>query len=106
MNRREKIMLGAAHYVAYARKNPHVFAEQYLRLRLKLFQKILLIMMNCCNTVVFLGARGIGKTYLTAVFCAVRCILYPGRSWPVSTVMCDREPIELLGSPESRMATA
>ena len=77
MTRREKIMEGAAYYVAFYRKNPHIFAEQYLRLRLRLFQKILLIMMNACNTVVFVGSRGIGKSYLTAVFCVLRCILYP-----------------------------
>lgn len=78
MTRKEKIMEGAARYVAFYRKNPHIFAEQYLRLRLRLFQAILLIMMNLCNTVVFIGARGIGKTFLTAVFCCIRCILYPG----------------------------
>ena len=78
MSRREKIMTGAAHYVAFYRKNPHVFAEQYLRLRLKLFQKILLIMMNLCTTLVFIGSRGIGKTFLTAIFCVTRCVLYPG----------------------------
>lgn len=78
MNRRERIMRGAAYYVAFYRKNPHVFAEQYLRLRLKLFQKILLIMMNICTTLVFIGSRGIGKTFLTAIFCVTRCVLYPG----------------------------
>lgn len=78
MTRRERIIDGAAHYVAFYRKNPHIFAEQYLGLRLRLFQKILLIMMNYCYTVVFLGARGIGKTFLTAVFCVTRCILWPG----------------------------
>ena len=71
-------MEGAAYYVAFYRRNPHIFAEQYLRLRLRLFQKILLIMMNICNTFVFVGARGIGKTYLTSIFCCVRCILFPG----------------------------
>lgn len=78
MTRRERIMNGAAFYVAFYRKNPHIFAEQYLRLRLKLFQKVLLIMMNVCNTLVFLGSRGIGKSFLTAIFCVTRCILYPG----------------------------
>lgn len=78
MTRREKIMRGAAKYVAFARKNPHVFAEQYLHLRLKLFQKILLLFMERSTNFVFVASRGIGKTYLTAVFCVIRCILYPG----------------------------
>lgn len=76
--RYDRIMRGAAEYAAYYRKNPHVFAEQYLHLRLKLFQKILLIMMLDCTTTVFIGARGIGKTFLSAIFCVIRCILWPG----------------------------
>ena len=51
-------MEGAAQYTAFYRKNPHLFAQHYLHLRLKLFQKILLIMMNFCITTVFIGARG------------------------------------------------
>jgi len=77
VTRRETIMQGAAMYAAFYRKNPHIFAEQYLRIRLKLFQKILLLMMNICVNSVFIGSRGIGKTYLTALFCHIRCILYP-----------------------------
>lgn len=71
-------MNGAAHYIAVYRKNPHLFARDYLHLELRLFQKILLIMMNVCTSTVMIGARGIGKTFLCAVFCVTRCILYPG----------------------------
>ena len=78
MTRYEKILNGAAHYVAYYRKNPHIFARDYLHIRLKLFQQILLVMMNWCETTVFIAARGLGKTYLAAIFCVIRCILYPG----------------------------
>lgn len=35
-------------------------------------------MMNWSSTTVFIGSRGIGKTFLSAVFCVIRCILYPG----------------------------
>lgn len=34
--------------------------------------------MNYSTTMVFIGSRGIGKTFLSAVFCVIRCILYPG----------------------------
>lgn len=34
--------------------------------------------MNWSTTTVFIGSRGIGKTFLSAVFCVIRCILYPG----------------------------
>lgn len=78
MIRKDRIMNGAIRYASFCRANPHIFAEEYLHIRLKLFQKILLLMMNVSNTLVFIGARGIGKSYLTAVFCVVRCVLYPG----------------------------
>lgn len=71
-------MNGAARYVAFYRKNPHLFARDYLHLNLKLFQKILLIMMMVSDTMVFIASRGIGKTWLSAVFCVIRCILWPG----------------------------
>jgi len=78
MTRAERIMNGAAHCVAFYRKNPHLFARDYLHLNLKLFQKILLIMMMASDTMVFIASRGIGKTWLSAVFCVIRCILWPG----------------------------
>jgi len=35
-------------------------------------------MMNWSTTTAFIGSRGIGKSFLSAVFCVIRCILYPG----------------------------
>lgn len=78
MTRTDKIKEGAAVWAAYYRSNPHRFAKDYLHLDLHLFQKIMIIMMNAMNIVVFIGSRGIGKTFLSAVFCVIRCILYPG----------------------------
>lgn len=77
-SRYDKILEGAAHWGAYYRKHPDEFAEQYLHIRLKLFQKILLVMMFWCIIFVFIAARGLGKSFLSAVYCVVRCILYPG----------------------------
>lgn len=78
MNRYERIMSGAATWCAYYRYNPHRFVADYLHVKLRLFQKILIIMMNLCTVVTFIGARGIGKTFLSAIFCVTRAILYPG----------------------------
>lgn len=77
-SRIDRIMEGAACWASFYRHNPHRFAKDYLHVELKLFQKILLVMMNMCNVVAFIGSRGIGKTYLSALFCTIRCILYPG----------------------------
>lgn len=78
MNRVNRILVGVSIWCAYYRSNPHRFAHDYLHLNLHLFQKILLVMMNWSSTTVFIGSRGIGKSFLSAVFCVIRCILYPG----------------------------
>lgn len=78
MTRAEKIMQGAAVYCAFYRANPARFAKDYLHLDLRLFQKIVITMMILCSNAVFIGARGIGKTFISAVFCVIRCILWPG----------------------------
>lgn len=78
MDRTERVLEGVARWASYYRANPQRFAKEYLHIDLYLFQKILLVMMNVCTSFVFISARGIGKSYLCAVFCVVRCILYPG----------------------------
>lgn len=78
MNRIEKILNGAALWGAYYRANPDKFAADYLHLKLRIFQRILLVMMFFSTSFVFIAARGIGKSYLSAVYCCIRAILYPG----------------------------
>jgi len=78
MTRIEKITEGVGVWTAYYRARPHKFAEDYLHLDLKLFQKILLVAMNISTIFIMIAARGIGKSFLSAVFCVIRCILYPG----------------------------
>ncbi len=78
MTRAEKIMQGAAIYCAFYRANPHRFAKDYLHLDLRLFQKIVINMMIRSTNTVFIGARGIGKSYLSAIFCCIKAILWPG----------------------------
>ena len=73
-----KLMQGVAEWCAFYRENIHRFVEDYLHIKLKLFQKIVLTMMNMCAITVFIATRGIGKTYLSSIFCVCRCILYPG----------------------------
>ena len=74
----ERLKRGVGLWTAFYRANPHRFARDYLHLELHLFQKIMIVMMFICTNVCFIGSRGIGKTFLSAVFCVIRCILYPG----------------------------
>lgn len=73
----ERIMNGIAYWCGFYRHNPHRFVKDYLNINLKLFQKILLYMMMANNYFMYIAARGQGKTWLTALFCTVRCILFP-----------------------------
>ena len=77
-DRQAKILEGVAIWASYYRSNIHRFAEDYLHVKLKLFQIILLTMMDRCIIFVFIACRGLGKSFLSAVFCCCRCILYPG----------------------------
>ena len=74
----ENLLDGIKIWTEYWRKNPHRFCEDWLGIHLYPFQMILLFMMNVSNVFVFTASRGLGKSFLTAVFCCVRCILYPG----------------------------
>jgi hypothetical protein len=73
----QRIMNGIAVWAGFYRANPHRFVVDYLNIKLKLFQKILLYAMMHNNFFMYIAARGQGKTWLTALFCVVRCILFP-----------------------------
>lgn len=74
----ERVLDAVAVWAAYYRSNIHRFAMDYLHIHLKLFQIFLLYMMNKGSTTVLITCRGLGKTFISAVFCCVRAILYPG----------------------------
>lgn len=74
----DSIMNGVATWCSFYRSNPQRFAKDFLHIELKLFQKILLYEMMCNNFFIYTAARGQGKTFLTSIFCVIRCILYPG----------------------------
>ena len=81
----QKLMNTVAWYCAYYRANPQRYVSEVLGIHLKVFQKIILYAMMHNNFVMYLAARGQGKTYLTALFCVVRCILFPGTKIVVSS---------------------
>lgn len=74
----KSIMDIVAERCSYYRENPQRFVADFLGITLKLFQKILIYAMMHNDYFMFLATRGIGKTYLVALFAVVRCILYPG----------------------------
>ena len=68
-----------AERAAFYRANPQRFVRDYLGItNLKWFQEVILYMMNNCVYFMYLASRGQGKTHIFAIFCCIRCILYPG----------------------------
>lgn len=85
-NRTNTIMNIIAKRCAYYRANPHRFAEDFIPgLKLRIFQKILLWAMFFNDNFYYVASRGQGKTYLVALFCVIRCILYPGTKVKVAS---------------------
>lgn len=74
----DSVMETVAWRAGYYRKNPQRFCSEVLDIALKPFQAIILWAMMNYNFAMFIASRGIGKTYLSSLFCAIRCILFPG----------------------------
>lgn len=77
-DKEQKLMETIAWRAGYYRANPQRFVGEVLGIQLKLFQKILIWVMMHYHYFMFCAVRGIGKTWLDAMFACVRCILYPG----------------------------
>ena len=78
LSKSERIQEGLNIWVGYWRANPQRFVDEYLGLRpFSTFQRILLYMMFDTNYFLWWASRGLGKSHLTALYCVVRCILYP-----------------------------
>lgn len=78
-SRYQRVLEGISIWGSYYRANIDIFVEEYLQLDfLKWFQMMLLVMMDRSRVFVWIAARGMGKSFLIAIFVVVRCILYPG----------------------------
>lgn len=64
-------------WVSFYRLNMEIFIEHYLGLRLFTFQKVLIHLMDKYPFFMFIATRGIGKSYITALYACSRAILYP-----------------------------
>jgi hypothetical protein len=77
LSKNEKLRNGFKKWTSFYRANMHRFVEEYFGIRLKLFQKILLFLMNNVLFFMYLAARGQGKSFIIAVYCCARSVLYP-----------------------------
>ncbi len=75
-----QIMEIVAERAGYYRENLDKFCIDYLQItNLKWFQKILLWAMDKHDNTLLLACRGLGKTYICALFAVCRALLYPGQ---------------------------
>lgn len=58
LNKYEKIMNGIAIWASFYRANPHKLVEEYIGIKLKFFQVILIYMMNYMNYFMYIASRG------------------------------------------------
>lgn len=77
-DRQKEELESAAKWCGFYRANIPRFVKDFLHISLRLFQIFLLVMMDIASVFVFIACRGIGKTFMCAVYCVVRAVLYPG----------------------------
>ena len=77
-NKRERLDEGVKIWTAFYRLNVHRFVSDYLDIQLKPFQVVLLYMIEKNMRSCLITSRGLGKSWLIALYCCCRCILYPG----------------------------
>jgi len=77
-NKTEDFWENFEYYVTYYRNNPHRFCIEFLGINLHWWQQFILWMMWHTGNTIFLASRGIGKTYLTMVYCIAKSCLFPG----------------------------
>ena len=54
----EKLMNGVAYWASFYRKNPQRFVAEFLNIKLKVFQKILIYMMMISTNFLYVASRG------------------------------------------------
>ncbi|NMW84691.1 hypothetical protein HKO22_02895 [Peptoniphilus sp. AGMB00490] len=63
--------------IEYYRNHIDIFCEEYLNIPLNLYQKVSLRAMAKYNFIVLVWSRGLGKTWLSALYVCCMAILYP-----------------------------
>lgn len=82
--KRDRHNEGVKIWTSFFRLNLHRFCQDYLQLNLFPFQMIMLYLMNVMYSSCFICARGLSKSYTTAIFLCARAILYPNQKIIVS----------------------
>lgn len=85
LSKSNRLMDGIGVWTSFYRSNPHRFVKEYFGINLKIFQVILMYMLNFSHYFMYFASRGQGKTWLIAIYCCVRCVLFPETKIVVSS---------------------
>lgn len=78
-DKQQKLLDTVSWMCSYFRANPSRFIEMWIpSIKLKPFQKIILWAMAHNDMAYFVASRGLGKTYILAMYGLFKCICYPG----------------------------
>ena len=64
-------------WTTFYRRNIDVYAEEKLRINLRPFQRVMLYMMGISQVWFGICSRASSKTFIVALFCVCKCLLYP-----------------------------
>ena len=64
-------------WITLYRRNLEIFVQHFLKIKLYPYQKIFLHLMGVNDKFVWIASRATAKSFLTALYCVCRCILYP-----------------------------
>lgn len=73
----EKTLYNFIDWITFFRRNLHRFATDYLGIKLHWYQAIMLYLMGINNFIVVVASRASAKSFISALYACIRCILYP-----------------------------
>lgn len=68
---------GYEYWIWYYRNNIDLFISDYLRINLKDFQRVVTVTMSDSSLTIMIATRGLGKTFIAAIYALAMGILYP-----------------------------
>jgi hypothetical protein len=81
-DQREKII----EWTTFYRRNMDIFIEDYLGIKLKFFQIIMIRLLQNNMISCFITSRGAGKSFIVGVYAVARALLYPNSEIAVSSL--------------------
>jgi hypothetical protein len=61
----------------FFRRNLHRLAIDYLGIKLRIYQALLLYLMGICKFIAVIASRSTAKSFIVALYCCCRCITRP-----------------------------